>query len=397
MIDQRGIRYFIYALFIYGWLSANIPMPILPSLVHIYGTTEAYIKLSVTAFLLGFALTQIIWGPLSDKYGRRCILVFGFIITVLGAWMTTFSVNIGMFISARFIEAVGIGCGPAVGRSMITDTFAGKAVTHAVAMSAVIVGVMPAVAPIMGSWLNAIFGWRSVFYFLVLYGLALLFFSATQLQETHVNINRSLTFHESMRSYLLCFKHRQYVGSLLLYGLFYGLQLGYYTAAPFIFVVHLHYAPENYAWLMVCTVVAYIGGAYVSKHLIKIMSLRSIIVMSLVINLFGVLLLIALASLSSMNAVIVIIPMVIVIMSSGMMSPAVNTISMLAFSENRGASSALLGCSMAGFSAIFSAVMALFSNQNLLPLVGMLSFVIIAGVIVYTVTLWYGQRNLRAE
>lgn len=393
-MELKGIRYFIYALFTYGWLSANIPMPVLPSLVGIFNTSETQIKLSVTAFLVSFAFTQIIWGSLSDKYGRKPILILGFCITVLGALLAASARNVEIFILARFIEAIGMGCGPVIARSTITDSFSGKEVTHVIAMSAVIVGVMPSVAPIVGDWLNTLFDWRSIFIFLALYGAVMLFYSISKLRETHQRINRQLAMREVIQSYTACIKHKAYVGGLLLYGIYYGLQLGYYTAAPFLFVVNLHYSTQAYAWLMSFTVASYILGAYLSKQLIKALALNTIIVISIAASAVGLVLLIAFYLFWPLSAWTIILPMGIVIASSGMMSPATNTISMLAFTENRGAASALLGCSMAGFSALFSAAMALFSNRSALPLIGMLTVVVITGISVYAAAL--AKRDARS-
>lgn len=314
-------------------------------------------------------------------------MIVGFTITILGALLAALSWNVEMFIFARFLEAIGMGCGPVIGRSTITDSFKGKEVTHTIAMSAVIVGIMPSLAPILGDWLNDLFVWRSIFYFLALYGMSLLLFSSMKLQETHGNILPALSLRTSLRSYQLCFQHRNYLGSLLLYGLYYGLQLGYYTAAPFLFIVYLGYSPKTYAWFMFFTVASYIAGAYFSKLLIKMIELKTIVVSSILLSGAGLLLMILFYMTEPLSAPTIILPMAIVILSSGMMSPATNTISMLAFTENRGAASALLGCAMAGFSALFSAAMALFKNETALPMIGMLLFVVLSGALIYLLTL----------
>ncbi len=383
MVSRRGLHYFIYILFIYGWLSANMPMPVLPQLFQLFDTSHTAIKLSVTVFLFGFAATQLIWGPLSDKHGRRKMLLAGFTITIFGALMAALSINIEMFLAARFIEAVGMGCGPVVARSIIMDSFNKKEITHVIAMSAVIVGIMPAVAPIIGGWLSMWLTWHSIFYFLVIYGIALWVFALMRLHESNLELDRELTPLKSLRVYRSCFQSRQFTSSLILYGLYYGLQLGYYTAAPFIFITHLHYSKEYYGGFMLFTVVSYMLGAYVSKHVLKVVSLRTMIFIAMMISILGLLLMVVFDFVAGLTTLTVIMPMMIVIAGSGAISPPVNTLAMSVFKTRKGAAAALLGFSMVGFSAIFSGIMALVHNDSLIPLIGMLLLVNTVGFLVF--------------
>ncbi len=393
MKTDRSLRYFIYALFVYGWLSANIAMPILPELVKVFHTTNTYTKLSVTVFLLGFSLTQILWGPLSDKYGRRKILFCGFTTTVIGALGAALSVNVWMLIIFRLIESIGMGVGPVLGRSMIMDSFKGKKITEIIAMSAIIVGVMPALAPIIGAWLSSVFTWHSVFLFLVIYGIVLLIITLTKLHETNIEIDIKLSARNALQSYIKCFKHKQYTGSLLMYGLFFGLQLGYYTAAQFLFIITLHYSKQQYAHFMIFTVFGYIAGAYVAKKLVGKLSLASIVLLASSVSVTGLILLIILNATIGMRALTILLPMSIIIFGSGMISPAVNTLAMSVFKRNKGSAAALLGCAMSGFSALFSAALALSTARNLFPLIGMLAFAIIAAILVYFFILCPGIRQ----
>src|SRR3990167_2404004 len=126
MPDKRLYRVFalfIYALFTYGWFSANVVMPILPELTGVFQTSQGMVEFSVTAFLFGFAFLQLLWGPISDRIGRKHVLFIGFSITTVAAVGAAFAPNVSVFIAARFIEALGIACGPVMARSIMMDVF----------------------------------------------------------------------------------------------------------------------------------------------------------------------------------------------------------------------------------------------------------------------------------
>jgi DHA1 family bicyclomycin/chloramphenicol resistance-like MFS transporter len=115
---------FTIALFVYGWLSVNIYLPILPRLEEVFQIGGQTAKLTVTVFLLGFGFSQLIWGPVSDRFGRKPVLLAGLTISVIGAVLSGLAPTIGLFMAARFAEALGLGVGPVLGRAVLSDTFA---------------------------------------------------------------------------------------------------------------------------------------------------------------------------------------------------------------------------------------------------------------------------------
>jgi MFS transporter, DHA1 family, multidrug resistance protein len=110
------------ALIVYGWLSVNIYLPILPELEEILETTSQTAKLTVTIFLLGFALSQLVWGPLSDRFGRKPVLLAGIAVSIAGVMLAASTTNVYLFMAARFLESLGIGACPVMARSILADT-----------------------------------------------------------------------------------------------------------------------------------------------------------------------------------------------------------------------------------------------------------------------------------
>src|SRR3546814_3619358 len=125
------------------------------------------------SFLAGFAVTQQIYGPASDRFGRRPVLLAGIAIFTLASIGCAFSTSIGMLIVWRFVQALGACSGVVLGRAMARDLFEGAAAARALSMMAMTLGVTPAVAPIFGGWFFSRFGWQSNFLVMAVLGLLL--------------------------------------------------------------------------------------------------------------------------------------------------------------------------------------------------------------------------------
>ena len=382
------LAYFIYALFTYGWFSANLVMPILPELTQVFHASGTLVKLSVTAFLFGFAAFQLMWGPLSDRIGRIKVLMIGFSITVLGALAAAFAPSITVFIVARFVEAIGMACGPVMARSMMMDAFSSEKITKVVANSAIVVAVMPAIGPILGGWLALLLTWHAVLLFLVLYGVVMIIITVTGLQETHRERSQHVaSFKRLLKTYWQCLLNKQFLGAIIVYALFFGGILGFYTDAPFIFINGLGYSKTTYGWFMFVPVLTYITGAALAKAIIQRTSARLSIIVGIVIGGIGSLLLIIFSLFLAVSPFTVLLPIGIFILGSGIMSPSANTLAMTAFSSNKGSAAALIGCAMALGSAIFSAVVALLHSQTLIPLILITTSIVVVGTLVYGLVL----------
>ena len=139
-------RSFLYtiavALFVNGWLSVNIYLPILPHLEKVFDIGRSTASLTVTVFLIGFSVTQLVWGPLSDRFGRKPILLCGLAISVTGAVLAACANSIEFFMGARILESVGIGVAPVLARSVLTDSLDRDHVSTAMAYVAIVVAIV---------------------------------------------------------------------------------------------------------------------------------------------------------------------------------------------------------------------------------------------------------------
>jgi DHA1 family bicyclomycin/chloramphenicol resistance-like MFS transporter len=242
-----------------GSISVSIYLPSLPSLAVSLHTSAASVKLSLTVFLFVFALSQLAYGPLSDRYGRKPPILAGLAIYIVGSIACGAAPNIYVLIAARAIQALGAAAGPALGRAVLRDLYTGEQLTGSLATVAAAVALSPMLGPALGGYLQVAFGWRSCFVFLALAGAAL--FSATwrRLPESHEpKPGEGLNARIIARNYATLLSDREYVSALLCGGMLTAGNFAWTAGAPFVFKALYHFSPAQYG-----NVALAVGGGYV--------------------------------------------------------------------------------------------------------------------------------------
>ena len=345
----------VIVLFVYGWLSVNIYLPILPQLDDVFDTTTTSARLTVTIFLFGFSFAQLVWGPLSDRYGRKPMLLVGVAVSIAGAILAGFADDLATFAAARFLESLGLGAGPVLARSILTDSLDRPHVAVAMAYVAVVVAIVPAAAPIVGGYVDLLFTWRGIFFFLAVYGAMLLLLCFFLLPETDRARQASLNVSGVVSEYAEILGNRRYVGYVAVYGMAFGTVIGYYAAAPFLFVDDLGYSSHEYGYLLIVNVLFYVFGATASRLAVPRIGTDRPILFALIAYAVAVVLLFVLdLAATRMNVFTVLLPMCVFIFGTGVVSPAANAGAMTIFRDEAGAATAVVGFSIAVGGAIFS-------------------------------------------
>ncbi len=153
-------------------LSVDIAIPVVNTFAAAFNTTSTAAQLTLSVFVLAFAATHLIAGPLSDRFGRRPVLIGGVVIYTAATILCLFAESIGELIAARFLQGIGCCAGPVVGRAIVRDVYGGERAAKVLAYMATVMGFVPGVAPILGSVLVEAFGWRAIFVALLCFGVA---------------------------------------------------------------------------------------------------------------------------------------------------------------------------------------------------------------------------------
>jgi len=237
----RHLQYLLGALATLGPFSIDTYMPAFPAMGAALAASPLQIQQTLTAYLLAFAAMMLFHGALSDAYGRRPIVLFSLLLYTVASIGCAFTDNINALLTLRALQGVSAGAGLVIGRAMIRDLYAGAEAQRLMSRVTMIFGIAPAVAPIIGGWLHTWFGWRSIFIFLALFGVALLAVCARYLPETLPHTARE-SFHPAplFANYRKVGSHPEFQWLSLAVSLNFAGFFLYIASAPTIVLQYLH-------------------------------------------------------------------------------------------------------------------------------------------------------------
>ena len=250
-------------------LSIDMYLPSFPALGEEFGATAAQVQLTLSGFILGFAIGQLCYGPLSDRFGRRPVLLSGICLYVGMTVLCAASGDIEMFTLFRFLQAVGGGAGAVLSRAIVRDRYSGAEMARAMSLMLTVILFAPMVAPIIGGYLLVWVGWRAVFWVLAVIGLAAILVVAFGIEETLPRNRRSAPGVGSLlRGYGAVFGHRRALGYILSGGLSFAALFAFLSGAAFVFIEHYGLAPQHMGYVFTLNVVGVMAGGWVNSRLV---------------------------------------------------------------------------------------------------------------------------------
>lgn len=269
-------------------LSETVYTPSLPDIAHALSVSDAWVEYTLTIYLVGFALGTLIWGNLSDKWGRKPCLVIGLSIYLLGCLGCFLSDTIFWLMGSRFIQAFGGSVGSVLGQAICRDAFHGPALGKVYASVGGALAIFPAIGPILGGVIDQNFGWSAIFLFLIAFGGLLLSLILWSLAETHHKESRE---HIPLTSTLArLVRDKQVIGYGLLVAAANGLTFSYFAEGPFFMIELLNLTPSVYGMTFILLAAATLLGGIVGRKLHNRHNSRTILNYGLGITFLGSLL-----------------------------------------------------------------------------------------------------------
>jgi Bcr/CflA subfamily drug resistance transporter len=249
----KGFLVWLAGLSVLGFLATDMYLPAFAAIQQDLNTSAASVSASLSLFLAGFAIGQLFWGPLSDRYGRKPILLAGLTIFALGCLGMLWVRDATLMLALRFIQAIGVCAAAVTWQAMVTDYYPAQRTNRIFATIMPLVGLSPALAPLLGSWLLVHLEWQAIFATLFAITL-LLMLPALRLKpviKAAGDTQKKLTFMALLRS-------REYSGNVLIYAACSASFFAWLTGSPFILhemgygptVIGLSYVPQTIAFLV---------------------------------------------------------------------------------------------------------------------------------------------------
>ncbi|XUA21039.1 purine nucleoside transporter PunC [Citrobacter sp. OP27] len=249
----KGFLCWLAGLSVLGFLATDMYLPAFAAIQNDLQTPAAAVSASLSLFLAGFALAQLMWGPLSDRYGRKPILLTGLAIFAVGCLGMLWVRDATLLLVLRFVQAVGVCAATVTWQAMVTDYYPAQRTNRIFATIMPLVGLSPALAPLLGSWILHHFEWQAIF--ATLFGITLLLMlPALRLQKPV----RVVQKEEQPLTFLTLLRSKDYRGNVLIYAACSASFFAWLTGSPFILsamgygptVIGLSYVPQTIAFLI---------------------------------------------------------------------------------------------------------------------------------------------------
>ena len=334
---QPGKRFLVWlaGLSVLGFLATDMYLPAFAAIQADLQTPASAVSASLSLFLAGFAAAQLLWGPLSDRYGRKPVLFIGLTIFALGSLGMLWVENAATLLILRFVQAVGVCAAAVIWQALVTDYYPSQKVNRIFATIMPLVGLSPALAPLLGSWLLVHFFWQAIFatLFAITVVLILPIFWLKPTTKARNNSQDGLTFTDLLRS-------KTYRGNVLIYAACSASFFAWLTGSPFI-LSEMGYSPAVIGLSYVPQTIAFLIGGYGCRAALQKWQGKQLLPWLLVLFAVSVIATWAVGFISHVSLVEILIPFCVMAIANGAIYPIVVAQALRPFPHATGRAAAL--------------------------------------------------------
>jgi DHA1 family bicyclomycin/chloramphenicol resistance-like MFS transporter len=388
-----GLTLLLAMLTALGPLSMDMYLPSLPDIAHVLGAPVARTQLTISSYLVGFAAGQMIYGPLSDRYGRRPVLLAAVALYLASTLSCAAAQSVDLLIAARLLQGISGSGAIVLARAIVRDVYSGVQAARELSLMGSISATAPIVAPMIGGVLQAFFGWRANFLCMSAGGLIALVVAGRLLPETlHPgNRARSLSVFSTMRGYSAVARHRGFLIYLGIITTTYAGLFAWVSGASVVLQGIYGLSSVTFGFTFALGAGGYMLGAMLATRLVVRLGLeRTIAVGVVVIAAGGVAL--ALATATGIPGLWLVAAMALYLAGVGLAMPQAMAGALTPFPDRAGTAASLMGLVQQAVAAVIAAVIGGFLVQSAWPVTG-----VVLAMSTLTLLLWTLTRGMRAR
>lgn len=375
-----------------GPFSIDMYLPSFPAIADDLRTSIERVAWSLSSYFVGISAGQLLYGPLLDKFGRKKPLYAGLAVYLLASFGCMLAGSVNSLIALRFVQAIG-SCAAAVAAvAMVRDLFPVEENAKVFALLMLVVGASPMVAPTVGGYVTAAWGWHAIFLILAIIAALILLAVIFFLPDRYVpNRDLSLRPRPILTGFWVVLKNPQFytyafTGAIAFAGLF-----AYVAGSPLVFMKIYNVSEKTYGWIFAGLSVGFIGSSQVNSWLLKRYSSQQIVAVVLAVQALLGLVFVAGAYYHLLGLTGTLVMLFLLLCCIGLINPNASAMSIAPFTQNAGSASALMGAVQLGIGALASVGVGMFDSPTVIPLAGIMAAAAVLSFAVYFI----GRNNIK--
>lgn len=326
-------------------LSTDLYLASLPGMAADFAVSPAAVQQTLSLFVFGFGTAQLISGPLSDRYGRRPVLIAGLALYLVSGLACALAPSLDWLVAARFIQAIGCCTAVVVARAIVRDAYAPAEGARVLAKALSLLSLAPIFGPILGGYLQVSFGWRAAFVALALAGLAVWAAALRHMKESNHQTNPDAMRLASLgRTYLHVIRTPAFWAYALPGAVSYASIFVFISGTPFVLIKVLGVATQYYGYLFAFGVCGYLGGTLICRRLLGRIGVARVLALGTTVGLLGGVGFFGLVLADVRHWTLVVIAQFVVMAAHGINFPCTQAGSLTPFPDKAGAAAGLFGC-----------------------------------------------------
>ncbi len=380
-------------------LSIDMFLPSIPDITAEFASDSATIRLTVTGYLLVSATSALLFGPVSDRYGRRPALIAGMTLYVVGSLLAWFSISAPMLVAARIVQGFGGGVSMAIATATVIDVHGRDRAARILAIIGVVMSLAPMVAPIVGGIYQETVGWRWVFATLTLLGVGLIATYLAWIPETNLRPDQdALRLRRAARNYRKLFSSRVYVVPVALFALTFSGHLVFISTSALVLIDQVGIGAGLFGVSFGVASSGLMAGGAIGGALVGRLRADRILVAGIGLGAVGSLALLGAALLliepgtGIVGAALIVVPMFFVLLGTAMSWPVATATALTPFRDMSGLAAAVLEFSMMAVSSIYAIAFAALLAPSAVTMAGAIA---VSGVGAFLLVLLAGRKVIR--
>jgi len=393
MPDRLMLTLLLGLLVSFAPMTIDLYLPALPVMTEDLMTDTEAMQLTLSVYMVGFALAQTFFGPISDRFGRKPTILIGTSVYLVASVACALATSVEQLIAFRLVQSIGAAAAPVVARAVVRDMFTREEAAKTYAVVTTVTAIAPVVAPVLGGVIVIWLGWRANFWVLTGFGSVAMLLVIFLLPETNRVPDPSATrFDRMLVNFGTMLRNRAYLGYLLtVMGTFGGL-FAYLIGSSFVLVGEFGMSEMEYGLSFGAASIGFMAGAFLGSRIVRRVGIERMCLMGTAFTALAGVLILGLIWGGVVTPASVIVPTVIYFFGMGISQPNIQAGAISPFPQMAGAAASLLGLAQYISAGLFSVIIGIFAFDPTLLLATVMGVAGIFACLVFVTMIWMPLR-----